>query len=252
MDFAQLTFAPGAYKGTYSLVPYGGAVETGPFRGRAQAFVPAGRYYLYISHGVNFVFSVRQTTAGFEIVAESKGLVVHGLELRFATVPVRIDAGEYPGAFEIVGAEDPAKGSRTLDLPLDIVSADADAGYIVALAPGTSFRFNVASDGTVSLNSHHQGAADCRGNTLTLRTVTISVEPLNYTKTWQVVGAVEKPRTGAAPVILVPRVIGYDLVLYRSGLKCRFDIGINGKPSRDEVCIADGADTWRFRLRHVT
>ena len=135
----SITIDPDAYTGKYT-VP-GAASVTGV----QIVSLNAGTHFVDIAPGINFSFSVSSTgdvTSGNPAAAHGVGST-----LVFDTVSITVDpTASYTGKYNLPGVHNgTSSGLQSFSLMPGIT------GYLLGIAPGVAFRFDVSSSGQVTL-----------------------------------------------------------------------------------------------------
>lgn len=216
---------PGAYTGRYS-VP-GASNLTGP----QTVSLATGTHTLTIGPGAVFQFTV---DAGGSVTslntAAATGL---GGTLQFNTAVMHVDPQLYSGTYWIRGVDEAQlSGSRT------VVVLPGISGYLLNITTANGFRFDVDAAGSVS--SQTPSAATGAGNTLSLHTIAVHVDPASYTGTYWIRGVDHAEIAGARDFHVLPGLTGY-LLNITTANGFRFDVDAAGNVSSQIPAAATGS-----------
>jgi len=222
----SITIDPDAYTGKYS-VP--GAVSV---TGVQIVSLNAGTHFVDIGPGINFSFSVSSTgdvTSGNPAAAHGVGST-----LTFHTTTISVDPTvDYTGTYSLRGVD--ISSSSGLE---SFVLLPGIGGYLLDIAPGVGFRFEVSSSGQVT--SRNLTAAHGVGSTLVFDTTTISVDPtVDYTGTYSLRGVDRSSSSGLESFVLLPGIGGY-LLDIAPGVGFRFDVSSSGQVTSRNLTAAHG------------
>ena len=163
-------------------------------------------------------------------------------------VQVRIDPGAYTGVWTVDYG--PAQQGVAV---VDLTKVDPTTGFHVISIGGAELFFNVAADGTVTVEN---GKAATGGvGTLTFNTTTIKVNPVFFKGYWRVSAGATPDLFGSHSVTLVPGLRFYNLKVGPTG-GFPFDIAGDGTVTVHNSLAASGGfrylrlnGTKRFRRR---
>ena len=167
-------------------------------------------------------------------------------------IQVRIDPADYAGQWTV----DYGPVQRGIAV-VDLGEPDATTGFHVISISGAELFFNVAGDGTVTVENGK--AATGGAGTLTFNTTTIKVNPVRFTGNWRVSAGATPDLSGVNFVTLVPGLRFYSLEVGATG-GFSFDIADDGTVTVQNSTAASGGhggghgklkfkNTRRFRRR---
>lgn len=250
----DITFDPRRYPGLYACRDFPDGRPAVMLRGSDGPIVLSlkpGRYGLYINPSAEFPFEVLASgdvrgdgKKGIECTGRTVAIVTNG--------HITIEPRQYRGIYGITNAGI-GESPRQVILPIDMENPDPDGGYILEIAPGNAFRFNVDSSGQPRPSAKYTACAAFHGRSMLLNTCAITVEPESYARGWWITGAKPRPVIGRDEAILIPGLpmsgidVGYILEL-GVGAFARFGVTPDGTPFPDRVTIHYGGVDWAFRL----
>jgi hypothetical protein len=184
----------------------------------------------------------RGVTGGRWLVALA---VVGILQLQMAGraqvgLTVVIDPAAYAGQYSIDFGPFRSGSSTATLLP---------GTHSVTIGDWAGFSFDVAADGTVSVPSHPD-AATASGNTLTLRNVAVTINPVAYAGQWNI-SRVTDWTSGGATVVLVPAGGYYGMSLGGWGASFGFAVAGNGTVAITSNPAAASAAGGTLTFRNV-
>ena len=255
-----ITFDPGLYVGlwaldraqswisgeqTLNLVPAGtGADDSG------------GRYIMTFSDYLNAVFF--DIAPDGSISTDSTKVTVTGSTISFETRPVVVDPGSYQGLWSMARSQTWITGLQTVHLvPQGSGADDLGGRFILQFGDGTVRTwFDLDADGNVHpVTAFDPAFADkvtLADNRLVAKTVSIRIEPLDYTGAYNLGRAHPLPATGDLLVDLVPsgqyplgRLTPPTTASFELRSPCAVDTGLDSDP---ELLVMTGN---QFRITCV-
>ncbi len=200
---------------------------------------PDASYRFIIAPGADINF---KTVGGEVECTAGSGLKCRQNVVSLETTTIAVDRGAYRGHWWVQNAENASNAwsrtSNNVTLIKGVTSASRDGGYELTISHGTSFRFNVEYDESVTLNGHHADSATGGVRRLTFRNTTITIDPRTYPGMWTVAGVTvsgENPEysRGRKSVVVIPGIDrvgaagGYALAIGHS-VGLRFNVSSNG------------------------
>ncbi len=247
----RITIDPCQYAGTYSIYrrsPLECVAESVQGSdGPASFELAATDHYISVAPGCNFTFSVTERGVS---APGTHGLSASGTRLSFVTNAIDVAPGRYRGRYQIQGVTDIGTGQQRRVHVLVGQNDDSspNAGYILYVAPGNSFRFLVDDEGQPRPHKDYPGVGRFSRKTFHLNGSAIEIEPIDHAEEWYVLNVESRAAARKRHVTVIPGVTGYILQI-RPSVNGRFDVDANGSPSPDVLSITDGAVVRRFHLK---
>lgn len=211
----NINIVPNSYTGTYEVV----GDELGIVSGNQTFTLAQGTHNLKIAPGVSFNFDV-DSSGNVTNISTAAAASASGSTLTFNNTTITIDPDDYTGAYSMRGVNTTkTSGIRNFILLPGISS------YIVDIANGVSFKIDVNGSGVVS--SQDADHASGSGSTLTFNTVTITINPGEYTGVYYLDEVNETSASGQRNFIVIPDLESY-IVVISAGVSFRFDVNADG------------------------
>jgi hypothetical protein len=214
------------YTGLYQIT--GQDYVTGP----STVELAEGTYQVLFSYNL-FYFDV--DASGNVTSQNPTAAVGDGNTLRFNTVTISVDPVDYAGRY-IVPSIESAYGTG----PRSVVLLPGLNNYRMALHQHSSTYFLFDVDASGNVTSQNPTAAVGDGNTLRFNTVTISIDPIDYTGRYIVSPVEPAYETGPRNVILLPGLNSYRMQLTHSGAGFGFGVDASGNVTSWNSAAAEG------------
>jgi len=226
----SINIDPGAYQGRWA--PPGGVLT----QGSAEVELTTGNHIIRVGERGNFEINVDENGA----VTVINGISATGGQkiLNFNATDFRVETNGYQGRLTI--GFGPELGRSTGE-PNESLSAALVPGLDYSLSIAYHSNFRISIDGVGNVTSENLAAASASGNTLSLNTTTLDVEPNGYMGLLRVADGPDFGRsTGESGEILSRLIVpglsySFGVALYSD---FRINIDENGYVTSDSIVAA--------------